>query len=101
MALGLHLIKTPFYNLTIHFFSSSFYAMSTSDNQEQEHTLVSTPKQFLGLSIAMYIVPIFVIIGLVYFVTSGAKPSTQTQGTGVGIAGTTYADIERDTLRNI
>ena len=49
----------------------------------------------------MYIVPIFVIIGLVYFVTNGAKPSTQTQGAGVGIAGTTHADVERDTLRNI
>ena len=73
--------------------------MSTSDHQE--HALVSTPKQFLGLSIAMYIVPIFVIIGLVYFVTNGAKPSTQTQGAGVGIAGTTHADVERDTLRNI
>ena len=58
--------------------------MSTSTDN-QEHSLVSTPKQFLWLSIAMYIVPIFVIIGLVYFVTNGAKPSTQTQGAGVGI----------------
>ena len=74
--------------------------MSTSTDN-QEHNLVSTPKQFLWLSIAMYIVPIFVIIGLVYFVTNGAKPSTQTQGAGVGIAGTTHADVERDTLRNI
>jgi cytochrome c5 len=73
--------------------------MSTTDNQE--HALVSTPKQFLVLSIAMYIVPIFVIIGLVYFVTNAAKPSTQSQGSGVGIAGTTHADVERDTLRNI
>lgn len=74
--------------------------MSTSA-EHQEHSLVSTPKQFLWLSIAMYIVPIFVIIGLVYFVTNAAKPSTQTQGAGVGIAGTTHADVERDTLRNI
>ena len=66
-----------------------------------EHSAVSTPKQFLWLTIASFVVPIFVIIGLVYFVTNGAKPSTQTQGSGVGIAGTTQADIERDTLRNI
>ncbi len=70
-------------------------------SDSNEHAAVSSPKQFLGLTIASFIVPIFVIIGLVYFVTSGAKPSTQTQGSGVGIAGTTHADIERDTLRNI
>jgi cytochrome c5 len=72
---------------------------NTSDTGE--HSAVSTPKQFLWLTIASFVVPIFVIIGLVYFVTNGAKPSTQTQGAGVGIAGTTGADIERDTLRNI
>lgn len=66
-----------------------------------EHGAISTPKQFLGLTIASFVVPIFVIIGLVYFVTNGAKPSTQTQGAGVGIAGTTQMDIEHDTLRNI
>jgi len=72
---------------------------SSSDNSHQ--SAITTPKQFLWVVLASYIVPIFGIIGLAYFVTSAAKPSTQSTSTSVGLAGTTHADVERDALMNI
>ena len=43
-----------------------------SDQHEEAHTgPVKTPKQFLTVVVLSFVVPIFVIIGLVYFVTSG------------------------------
>jgi cytochrome c5 len=47
-----------------------------SDQHEEAHTgPVKTPKQFLALVALSFIVPIFVIIGLVYYVTSSPKPA--------------------------
>ena len=53
--------------------------MSEHDNNtahEEEHTgPVKTPKQFLLMAFFSFIIPIFAIIGLVYFVTSAPKPA--------------------------
>jgi cytochrome c5 len=45
-------------------------------NHEEEHTgPIKTPKQLLIATVLAFVVPVFVIIGLVYFVTSAPKPS--------------------------
>ncbi len=53
--------------------------MSEHDNNtahEEEHTgPVKTPKQFLLMAFFSFVIPIFAIIGLVYFVTSAPKPA--------------------------
>ena len=47
-----------------------------SDQHEEPHTgPVQTPKQFLLLVSLSFILPIFIIIGLVYYVTAQNKPA--------------------------
>ena len=48
-----------------------------SDNShEEEHTgPIKTPKQLLMTVFLSFVAPVFIIIGLVYFVTSGNKPA--------------------------
>lgn len=54
--------------------------MSAQDNNtahEEEHTgPVKTPKQFLLMAFFSFVIPIFAIIALVYYVTSGNKPDS-------------------------
>lgn len=48
--------------------------MSNSHDQHEAHTgPIKTPKQLVWASIASFVLPVFIIIGLVYFVTSGNK----------------------------
>ena len=53
--------------------------MSANDNNtahEEDHTgPVKTPKQLLLMVLYSFVVPIFAIIALVYYVTSGNKPA--------------------------
>ena len=72
-----------------------------SASHENHTGPVKTPKQMLWLSIAVFVVPIFVIIGLVLYVTSAVKPANLAHGDSVSIAGLTQADLEHDTLANI
>jgi cytochrome c5 len=45
-------------------------------NLEEDHTgPIKTPKQLLIATFLAFVVPVFIIIGLVYFVTSAPKPS--------------------------
>jgi len=47
---------------------------NSHDQAHEDHTgPVKTPKQMLMLSFASFIIPVFVIIGLVYYVTSANK----------------------------
>ncbi|MEN9984469.1 MAG: hypothetical protein RI918_2438 [Pseudomonadota bacterium] len=47
-----------------------------STQHEEDHTgPVKTPKQFAQMAFFSFVIPIFMIIGLVWYVTSGAKPS--------------------------
>ena len=50
-----------------------------SDNSHDQHEAhtgpVKTPKQMLLLSLASFIIPVFIIIGLVFYVTSANKPA--------------------------
>jgi cytochrome c5 len=46
-----------------------------SDHNEEDHTgPIKTPKQLLIATLLAFVVPVFVIIGLVYYVTSAPKP---------------------------
>jgi len=50
-----------------------------SDNAHDSHTgPIKTPAQLLWTSFFSFVVPVFIIIGLVYFVTSAQKPTTGT-----------------------
>ncbi len=63
--------------------------MSETLHAEEAHTgPVKTPRQFLATVLLALVVPIFVIIGLVYYVTSGAKPAA-------GVGNTERALAER------
>lgn len=47
-----------------------------SEQHEEAHTgPIKTPQQMMWVSIFSFVVPVFVIIGLVYFVTSDKKPA--------------------------
>jgi cytochrome c5 len=55
---------------------------NSHDQAHEDHTgPVKTPKQMLMLSFASFIIPVFIIIGLVYYVTSGNKtaPGSDTE----------------------
>lgn len=53
-----------------------------SNQHEEDHTgPVKTPKQMLQLVFFSFVIPIFLIIGLVYYVVSGAKPGSVKNGT--------------------
>jgi len=48
----------------------------SENSHEEDHTgPIKTPVQVMWAAIAAFVVPVFVIIGLVYFVVSGAKPA--------------------------
>ena len=50
-----------------------------SDQHEEAHTgPVKTPKQFLALVVLSFMVPVFIIIGLVYYITAQHKPAAGT-----------------------
>ena len=50
-----------------------------SDNSHDQHEAhtgpVKTPMQMLMLSLASFVIPVFIIIGLVFYVTSANKPA--------------------------
>jgi hypothetical protein len=46
-----------------------------SEQHEEAHTgPVKTPTQFLMMMVLSFIIPVFVIIGLVYYITADHKP---------------------------
>jgi cytochrome c5 len=58
-----------------------------SDNAHEHHTgPVKTPGQLALLSFFSFVVPVFIIIGLVFYVTSGAKPSAGADNSELAIA---------------
>lgn len=59
-----------------------------SDNSHEEaHTgPIKNPKQLLWASIFAFVVPVFIIIGLVHYVTSGNKPAAGAVNTEKAVA---------------
>jgi cytochrome c5 len=59
--------------------SANSNAPSNAPIQEEDHTgPIKNPKQLLVAVFFSFVVPIFAIIGLVYYVVSGAKPAAGT-----------------------
>jgi cytochrome c5 len=61
-----------------------------SDNSHDQHEAhtgpVKTPKQMLLLSLASFIIPVFIIIGLVFYVTSANKTAPGSTDTEKSVA---------------
>ena len=58
-----------------------------SDNAHEHHTgPVKTPGQLAWLSFFSFVAPVFIIIGLVMYVTSGDKPSAGADNTELAVA---------------
>ena len=58
-----------------------------SDSDHDSHTgPVKTPMQLLWLSFFSFVIPVFVIIGLVYYVTSAPKPAAGAVDTEIALA---------------
>ncbi len=68
-----------------------------SDNhQEEAHTgPIKNPKQLMWASFAAFVIPVFIIIGLVAYVTSESKPAGSGQAERFALGGLTAQDQER------
>ncbi|HTH78730.1 MAG TPA: c-type cytochrome [Ramlibacter sp.] len=79
----------------------------TDNAHDEEHTLdghsgpIKTPKQLLVTVILAFVLPVFIIIGLVAYVVSENKPSGSTQAEDQALGGVTQQDLERDTAARI
>jgi cytochrome c5 len=68
--------------------------MSSSDQHDDHHEgPIKTPTQLLATVLFSFIAPVFIIIGLVYFVTSAAKPSSD--ASVVSQAGLTVDELQK------
>lgn len=56
---------------------------------------IKTPKQLLLASVFSFVLPVFVIIGLVYFVVSAVKPSGSDEAASMAIGGVTQEAREQ------
>lgn len=81
--------------------------MSDSTHNEQEHSdedhsgPIKTPKQLLLTVIFAFVVPVFVIIGLVAYVVSENKPSGSTEAESRALGGITAQDLDRGVAQRI
>jgi len=58
-----------------------------SDHAHDSHTgPIKTPAQLLWTSFFSFVIPVFIIIGLVYFVTSGPKPAAGAVDSDIALA---------------
>ena len=58
-----------------------------SDNHEEAHTgPIQTPKAFAWVVLLSFVGPIFIIIGLVYYVTTANKPAAGAANTAESVA---------------
>jgi cytochrome c5 len=74
--------------------------MSSSDQHDDHHEgPIKTPTQLLATVLFSFIAPVFIIIGLVYFVTSAAKPAGD--ATSVSQAGLTTDELQKGVASRI
>lgn len=63
---------------------------SPANVHDEDHTgPIKTPKQLLQAVFLSFVVPIFIIIGLVYFVVSGFKPAGTSDAGSMSLSGIT------------
>ncbi|HYF43509.1 MAG TPA: c-type cytochrome [Ramlibacter sp.] len=74
----------------------------SDSTQEEAHTgPIKTPKQLLVAVFLSFVVPVFIIIGLVYYVVSENKPAGDTQVHNYTLGGITAQDLERGVAQRI
>ncbi len=74
----------------------------SDSTQEEAHTgPIKTPKQLLVAVFFSFVVPVAIIIGLVYYVTSDSKPAGSTQAESYSLGGLTAQDLERGTAERL
>jgi cytochrome c5 len=79
----------------------------TDNVHDEEHALeghsgpIKTPQQLLVTVIFAFVLPVFIIIGLVAYVVAENKPSGSTQAEEQALGGVTAQDLERDTAARI
>ncbi len=66
--------------------------MSESTHEEAHTGPIKNPKQLLIAVFFSFVVPVFIIIGLVYYVTSGAKPAGTTDASAMSLSGVNADD---------
>ena len=65
-------------------------------NQDEAHTgPIKTPKQLLQAAFFAFVVPVFILIGLVAYVVSDSKPAGSAQAERYALGGLTAQDMER------
>jgi cytochrome c5 len=62
---------------------------------------IKTPKQLLLTVIFAFVVPVFIIIGLVAFVVSESKPAGTNQAEAMALGGVTQQDLDRGVAERI
>jgi cytochrome c5 len=75
--------------------------MSEPIHEEAHSGPIRTPKQLLVTVIFAFVLPVFVIIGLVSYVVSENKPSGTLQAESLALGSTTTQDQERDVAERI
>ena len=74
----------------------------SDSTQEEAHTgPIKTPKQLLLAAFFAFVVPIFIIIGLVSYVVSESKPSGSTEAERYSLGGVSPQDLERGVAERI
>lgn len=74
----------------------------SDSTQEEAHTgPIKTPKQLLLAVLFAFVVPVFIIIGLVAYVVSENKPAGSTQAERQALGGVTAQDTERGIAERI
>jgi len=63
--------------------------MSETTHEEAHTGPIKSPKQLLVAVFFSFVVPVFAIIGLVYYVTAASKPSSRPDASASGLTGVT------------
>lgn len=69
--------------------------MSDSQHEEAHTGPIKTPKQLLWAAFFAFVIPVFIIIGLVAYVVSDSKPAGSGQAERYALGGVTAQDLER------
>ena len=75
--------------------------MSDSTLEEAHTGPIKTPKQLLITVLFAFIVPVFVIITLVMYVSSETKPAGSNQAERYALGGLTQQDLERGVMERL
>ena len=79
----------------------------TDNAHDEEHALeghtgpIRNPKQLLVTVIFAFVLPVFIIIGLVAYVVNENKPSGSTQAEEQALGGVTAQDVDRGVAERI